>query len=595
MGEETNRLLRLVVMGVNNSTLYPGEVGPLPFAPPNDGVLINQLFSVSLTLSLLAAFGALVGQQWIASYNRRPSGGFEKERRERQRRLLGAKRWRLEHVLDLFLPILLQVSVIVFLVGMAAYFQSLCPRVARPNIILSWCGAGIVILTIIFAISDPYCPFKTPLSQAIASLLNPVLHWLGGGWPSLPPTIRFNFRWIKLSNKASCLLQKWLLRRWSDEMLEAHSLRRILATSVDTTTLHSVALNIPLITSTQSLEIIYGDSVALNHLRQLYEAKSAYPFEVADPAAPGPVLSGAATAEAAYASAICHIVLAAGNQASAWTSSRLQDHERELVFSAAQHHVRYPENSTSLVPSAAMTVAIAYLMSERDTQPDFPPQALIRDTYLDFLQGAITSAPMPGVPIAAIAWILISSPTCMPVKEMSKAQKKLPLGHPASGDGEPKSDVDLLSYASKAYQMFYQSPRYVSRAAHPLHRSHFRSSGNVYRIPSDVLCCVAAATSSYDSLTELARPWLISLLENLAKVLNYGVAIEFVSGLSLLIDALLPLHSNDVVGPSATELIHAILKRPESRDVQLSQDASAALKALELDDEQVGAWLKKRT
>lgn len=96
-GDDTNRLLRLLVQQAHNSSfiLAANDTGPPPFTPTHQGIRINQLFSFSLTCSLLCGFGALLGQQWIASYKRRPAGGFREERKERQRRLLGAKWWRL--------------------------------------------------------------------------------------------------------------------------------------------------------------------------------------------------------------------------------------------------------------------------------------------------------------------------------------------------------------------------------------------------------------------------------------------------------------------------------------------------------------------
>lgn len=422
-GDETNRLLRLLLEEFHNSTLSPSDPAPLPFTAPHDGVRINQLFSVSLTCSMLAAFGSLLGQQWIASYRRRPPGGFEEERRERQRRLLGAKRWHLEPVLQLVLPILLQLSLIIFMVGMVAYLKSVSPTVALPNTILSWFGTAFFILTILFALSDPHCPFKTPFSEALNFVFGRSidrirdLEWVSIGFPRFIFHKTFApFSWLKER------INGWYLREWPEEVLVSHSLRRILATSANTQTLHDVALNVPLIQNRHSLESIYHDDVAISHLYQLYTTQSVQSNDAA----------------AVYSIAICHLVLAAGPPNSERMNGLLQDHELPIILSATRSHISNPQNPTSSLPSSIITVALAYLLPEKDRG------ILPANDCLAFLRRSIFHTKTPDIPIAALSWILTSSPAF--AREPDPRREAFE-DHP-------------FSHASEAYCKFYKTSRY---------------------------------------------------------------------------------------------------------------------------------------
>lgn len=425
-GDETNRLLRLLVQGAGNTT---SDLGPPPFTPPYDAVHVNQLFSASLTCSLLAALGALFGQQWIASYKRRPNGGFEEERRERQRRVLGAKRWKLEFILQLVLPVLLQGSVIVFLVGMAIYLNSLSAPVAQPSIIISWIGVAAVAITITFALVDPQCPFKTPFSDIAQFLLQRLTPQAWHG---------------RLRANLKHLIQRLRDRPWSEDALEAHSVRRILATSADSKTLHDIALNIPLIRDTPSLNIIYADDVAMSHLSQLYESFSIQ----------------SSTNASVYSTAICHLVLAAPPHRDDRTNRLLKHHELRIILAAAHAHLAKPEDLLSTVPSSIMTVALAYLLSETDggiikTNGHFPPT-----DRLEFLAQAVHSSPAPSFVVVVMAWVLLSSSIFTPDGETRKnimADLELRYSLPNS----LQSGCGLFRHASEAYLRFYDPLKYV--------------------------------------------------------------------------------------------------------------------------------------
>src|SRR5882757_464924 len=73
-------------------------------------VWTQTLSYASLAFSVLAAFGAVMGKQWLNSYKAaRGRGSLEQRGMQRQRKVDGLEYWRLQTVLEAFL-ILLQIS-----------------------------------------------------------------------------------------------------------------------------------------------------------------------------------------------------------------------------------------------------------------------------------------------------------------------------------------------------------------------------------------------------------------------------------------------------------------------------------------------------
>lgn len=164
---ETNHLLRLLLRGGTGQTgLTDDDLKAPEFTASNEAIRLARLFSVSLTLTLLAAFGAMVGKQWMIYYSRGSQGGpSEGESRMLQKKLSGVHRCGLRFLVELALPSLLQIALFVFSVGVISFLQTLNDKVAWVNAILAWIGVAAFGITVIHAVWDPYCPFQTPISQ----------------------------------------------------------------------------------------------------------------------------------------------------------------------------------------------------------------------------------------------------------------------------------------------------------------------------------------------------------------------------------------------------------------------------------------------
>ncbi|KAG8963715.1 hypothetical protein FRC05_004549 [Tulasnella sp. 425] len=176
--DDTNALLLQLVTGGNSSIHSAEDLPSASFSPTSAILPVNILFSLSLTLALLAAFLAVLGQQWLVYYRKRSGGGAEAQRWEQLRRYLGAKRWRLEAILDDILPSLLQLGLVIFCISFVLYLGTLngpmCYTVAVPMGLAFTC----ILLMAVCAACDHWCPFKSPLSHLLQLTPTPIAKFI---------------------------------------------------------------------------------------------------------------------------------------------------------------------------------------------------------------------------------------------------------------------------------------------------------------------------------------------------------------------------------------------------------------------------------
>lgn len=383
--------------------MAPGELGPPPFSPTTEGIFINTLFFVSLTCSLISAFGALLGQQWIVNYKRLPKTGFEGERRERQRRLIGAKRWYLEPILVTFLPMLLQASLLIFIAGMIAYIKSLSHTVARWNTVISSIAAALLIISTAFALVDPYCPFKTPLSDISAWFMRMVHEGLNHRFPYFMPNQSFP-KWGKSFRR------KWLITSWEEGAIEALSLRRILATSSDVNTMHDMALNIPLLPNSTLVDVISSDNHIITGLFDLYRSNTDSDAVV-------------------FSAAICHLAFVAGHGHHERIHLLLRSRELDIIHSAAQGHISRPKDPQSLLPSSILTVGLSFWLWKEDVirthdHDETPYDNPYDNLHIKFLLDSLKTTSVPDFSLAVIAWILVGRPGETGIRAASTHQNR---------------------------------------------------------------------------------------------------------------------------------------------------------------------------
>ena len=93
--DTTNALLEILINQVNNDTMYSNDTS-LPVWNGTDPIiiLIQSIAYMSLSTSLLAAFGAVLGKQWLSHYktSRFGRGALHERCTRRQQKLDGMKR-----------------------------------------------------------------------------------------------------------------------------------------------------------------------------------------------------------------------------------------------------------------------------------------------------------------------------------------------------------------------------------------------------------------------------------------------------------------------------------------------------------------------
>ncbi|KAF9643671.1 hypothetical protein BDM02DRAFT_3191330 [Thelephora ganbajun] len=126
-------------------------------------VTISILLYASLSTSLLAAFLAMLGKQWINRDIRHRADSVAERCEDRQRKLNGLERWRFRIVVE-SPPVLLQLSFLLLVVGLSFFFWSFKRPVAW--VVIGFAIFGVVFYTgiIIMGTLSYEGPFQTPLS-----------------------------------------------------------------------------------------------------------------------------------------------------------------------------------------------------------------------------------------------------------------------------------------------------------------------------------------------------------------------------------------------------------------------------------------------
>ncbi|KAG8945651.1 hypothetical protein FRC04_000612 [Tulasnella sp. 424] len=238
---QNNAILMQLATGRNDS--LPTDVG-LPsssFAPANNVVTVNVLFSLSLTFALISSFLAVLGRQWLVYYRKRSGGGPDRQRWEQLKRYLGADRWRLELILDDILPSLLQIGLIIFCISLIIYLNSLSPIVSKIV------GVPMYPTDVRRAARNRQEERRTKFKELFSSI--------------------FTDSWLRLLIKAR--------EEEPLESLQIIALRRLICTSEDPATLLSTAANILTISDPNQLTKLWDDGIFKERLLDLYKGSAA--------------------------------------------------------------------------------------------------------------------------------------------------------------------------------------------------------------------------------------------------------------------------------------------------------------------------------
>lgn len=149
--------------------LIQASGGAVPTVPSKTNVWWSQpLAYASLSMSLLATLGAVLGKQWLVNYKSTRSGHGSLEERglQRQDKLRGLEVWHLDAILQSF-PVLLQLSLLIFGIALSGYVWT--QEAATSGIVISVTAAGVLfyLFIVIASLHSSNCPFQTPASAIL--------------------------------------------------------------------------------------------------------------------------------------------------------------------------------------------------------------------------------------------------------------------------------------------------------------------------------------------------------------------------------------------------------------------------------------------
>ena len=138
---------------------------------------LNVLWFVALVLSLTSASIGMLVKQWLREYLNNPYVTPEERRRARLFRIRGLRKYKVSEIAA-FLPLLLQMSLVLFFVGLVLFTQGI-------NDSLGWVITGLVVVWLGFLVvttSLPWfsssCPYKTPFLKPVTTQFKRLLEYL---------------------------------------------------------------------------------------------------------------------------------------------------------------------------------------------------------------------------------------------------------------------------------------------------------------------------------------------------------------------------------------------------------------------------------
>ncbi|KAG8956462.1 hypothetical protein FRC03_010827 [Tulasnella sp. 419] len=169
--ELTNNLLRNLMRTIHQSAIEEADLLlDAPSLSPR-AVRVNSFFFTSLSCSLFAAFGAVIGKQWLNHYEREGEVRDPYRRGiERHRKYVGLTQWRFQAVVEI-LPTLLQLSLFFFFIGLVDFLWPLNGSVASLVTALAVLTALFFIVTLLIGIFYPNSPFQTRLISLVRDIV----------------------------------------------------------------------------------------------------------------------------------------------------------------------------------------------------------------------------------------------------------------------------------------------------------------------------------------------------------------------------------------------------------------------------------------
>jgi len=174
--DETAALLRVLIHKVDNTT-FGNNPPALPqwAGPPQTIVHVQAILLASLAASLLSAFLAMLGKQWLNRYVSTDMRGTAIERSQnRQRKLDGVVTWYFDHVMDA-LPLMLQIALLLLGCALSRYLWGIDITVASVVLSVTLLGITFYAFIIVAGTFSESCPYQTPGARFLRHIFLTIL------------------------------------------------------------------------------------------------------------------------------------------------------------------------------------------------------------------------------------------------------------------------------------------------------------------------------------------------------------------------------------------------------------------------------------
>lgn len=169
--KSTATLIRVLINKLDD-TSFPGvDLSALEWTGPNSTLVnVQTLLYASLAVSLLAAFLAMLGKQWLNRYDHIEKRGSLIDRsRNRQMKLDGMETWGFSFVME-GLPLMLQIGLLLLGCALSRYLWIIDHTIAKMVVGVTSFGVLFYGFIVISGTMSYNCPFQTPSSLVLRSI-----------------------------------------------------------------------------------------------------------------------------------------------------------------------------------------------------------------------------------------------------------------------------------------------------------------------------------------------------------------------------------------------------------------------------------------
>ena len=166
--EDSAALLRVLIHKMDNTTFgnhvptVPQWTGPSPTI-----VHVQAILFASLAASLLSAFLAVLGKQWLNRYTSSDVRGSTVGRGQgRQQKLDGIVTWYFDHVMQ-SLPLMLQAALLLLGCALSRYLWEVNTVVASVVVGVTSFGVLFYFFIVVAGATSVNCPYQTPAAQIL--------------------------------------------------------------------------------------------------------------------------------------------------------------------------------------------------------------------------------------------------------------------------------------------------------------------------------------------------------------------------------------------------------------------------------------------